>query len=159
MSLKTRGNTECPQTIHEWARFQDTVDYSDQKWKGSHLSLNMCFKDPPRDAQSANSGDLRGVWGRGAPRLSSCQILCTPLTTTRWLSVRISYWQEGVRSKQRRATEQERERASQRASERVSENRVGDSSKGGKRQLHPGGLRCASSSGGDRVGARRARVG
>lgn len=83
------------------------------------------------------------VWGGGhAPRpppwqaseeegllwLSFCQIWL-PTTTTRWLSVRISIWQEGERSKPRRPIGEEHERA-KREWVRYRGNRVRDSSGG-----------------------------
>lgn len=97
----------------------------------------MCLKDPPRDARSANRG---GPWGRLRQRGSSdsapARFGVPPLPPPDDCQCAFPIGKKGVRSKRRRPTGQERGR--ERRSECVGENRVGDSSKGGERQLHRG---------------------
>lgn len=97
----------------------------------------MCLKDPPRDARSANRG---GPWGRLRQRGSSdsapARFGVPPLPPPDDCQCAFPIGKKGVRSKRRRPTGHERGR--ERRSECVGENRVGDSSKGGERQLHRG---------------------
>jgi len=80
---------------------------------GRHLTHNKCLKYPPMTPSQPIGGPWRrgplGPTGKhlieGLLRLSSGRI-GVPLPT-RWLSVRISYWREGVRSKQKRPTGEE----------------------------------------------------
>lgn len=97
------------------------------------------------------AGELGPSWqtteAEGLLRFSSCQIRRSPpaLTTTRWLSVRISYWQEGVRSKQRRPTGEESVCVRERRSECVTVRTEWETPAEGARGNFTGVYHCALS--------------
>lgn len=112
---------------------------------------------------------IAGPWGRGAlgppgkhlrqrgsSDSASARFGVPPLS--RWLSVRISYWQEGVRSKQRRPTGEEcvRER---RRSECVTVGTEWETPAEGARGNFTGVYHCALSRRRDRFRAQHAEAG